>query len=142
MIHERLYIEKYDWVADCFFEVRGVDDASHILSLLQAIGTSRSVYQRARRHLMSGKRDTGFTFSSYSIRESVVIIGETSSHEEALNTFSHELRHLADDIMKASDMPLHGEPAAYLTGDIAMALFTSVVKVICGCKECSEKVSE
>lgn len=137
MIHERLYIERYDWVAYCFFDVGSVEDANHILALLRTIGISKSLYREVRNHLLRAPLDTGFTFSNYRKRESVVVIGMASSVGESFNTFSHELRHLADDIVSASDVPLRGEPVAYLTGDIAMALFTLVADVVCRCPICS-----
>lgn len=141
MISESLYIEQYGWRAYCFFDVRGVDEANHILSLLQTIGISRKLYEDVKRHLEKANLDTGFTITKSHQRESVMVVGKASSLKEAFNTFSHELRHLVDDIAKEDAVPLNGEQVAYLTGDIAMALFASLEQVICRCPKCLDKIN-
>lgn len=78
--------------------------------------------------------DTGFTYSNPEFRESVVVIGSSSSGAEFLNSFVHELRHLTDDIAYTCGYPLRGEPAAYLAGDISMGL--SDIVCVMSCEKC------
>ena len=142
MISERLYIEKYDWVVYCFFDVRSVDDANRILSLLQTVGISSWLYNDVEEHLYRADLNTGFTYTKSLHRESVMVVGAASSVDEAFNTFSHELRHVVDYMAKECGIPSRGEDVAYLTGDIAMALFASLEQVICHCPKCTKRLSK
>lgn len=75
--------------------------------------------------------------SSPSERASVVVIGHATSVEETVNTFSHELRHLVDDIAAVCGITVSGEEVAYLTGDIALTLASSLLHIVCECPICS-----
>ena len=75
--------------------------------------------------------DSGFTYSNPDIRRSVMVIGKTSSGPQFLNSFTHELRHLVDDIAKADGMEMSGEGVAYLSGDTAMAMADIVCRLSC-----------
>ena len=90
-----------------------------------------SILRRVERNMELDQMDTGFTYSNLFLRESVVVIGRSSSGAEFLNSFVHELRHLADDIAYVYGYPLRGEEVAYLTGDIALALSDIVCAMSC-----------
>lgn len=102
-----------------------------ILSRLSRLGAPPSILRRVRKNMELDQMDTGFTYSNLFLRESVVVIGRSSSGAEFLNSFVHELRHLADDIAYVYGYPLRGEEVAYLTGDIALALSDIVCTMSC-----------
>lgn len=135
MICKQLHIERYDWLVFCFFAVDGYY-TDRICDLLQQIGVSETIMQDVYSHLQRSDIDTGFTFSNKTERISVMVVGLTSSKAEFLNSFSHELRHLCDDIASASDIGLSGEPVAYLAGDIAMQLAPTIEPLMCSCERC------
>jgi hypothetical protein len=61
-------------------------------------------------------------------------VGPTTSGKQFVNTFVHEVRHVADAIAKSIGYELDAEGPAYLSGDAAMAL----AEVLCelGCEHC------
>ena len=137
MICKQLHIDRYDWHVFCFLAVdRYYTD--WICDLLQQIGISDDVLQDAYRHLQRADIDTGFTFSNKAERVSVMVVGLTSNKAEFLNSFTHELRHLCDDIAIASGIALSGERVAYLTGDVAMALAQTIEPFMCSCEHCQK----
>lgn len=140
MICEQLHIYKYDWHVFCFFAVdRYYTDM--ICDLLQQIGVSDDIMQDAYLHLQRADLDTGFTFSNKYERVSVMVVGLTSTKAEFLNSFTHELRHLSDDIASASGVLLNGEEVAYLTGDIAMQLAPAIEPFMCSCEHCRKQLT-
>ena len=71
------------------------------------------------------------TYSSPELHESVLVIGQADSAEEVINTFSHELRHLVDDIAVVYDIVSGSEEVAYLTGNIALSLAAVLLQIVC-----------
>lgn len=51
-----------------------------------------------------GKEDTGFTYTDFYKRKSIVGISPTSSQEEFLNTIVHEAKHVQSHICKYYDV--------------------------------------
>lgn len=83
----------------------------------------------------SGRYNRGFTFNNPDLKRSVVVVGPTTSGKQFQNSFTHELRHLADGIAKYIGVDLDSETPAYITGDTAMELADVVCRM--GCDECS-----
>lgn len=136
MIREQLYIEPYDWTVYAYMDAKS-GNAEEILQQLEQIGISAAEFMKAERHLQKAVRNSGMTYSSGTKRESVVVIAHSTSEQETLNTFTHELRHLVDDIATASGIPSRGEEVAYLTGNISLGLAAGLLKTICECPVCS-----
>lgn len=84
----------------------------------------------------SGRMNRGFTFANPDMRRAVVVVGPTTNGKQFLNTFTHELRHLADAIAKSIGYDLDAEEPAYLTGDTTMALAETICELGCsGCRK-------
>ena len=84
--------------------------------------------------MRSGALNEGFSWPNSRMMRSCIFIGPTTSGSEFLDTFTHELRHLADDIAAHIGIDLRGEDVAYITGDTARDL----ADVVCalGCPNC------
>lgn len=136
VIQQQVHIDKYDWDLFCYFDTKS-RDAATVLERLDRIGIPNQEYYKATELLYSGSRNSGLTYTHPDKRTSIVVITHTTSPEQTLNTFSHELRHLADDIAWANDIPARGEQVAYLTGDIAMTLAANLLHLACDCPICS-----
>lgn len=65
-----------------------------------------------------GQTDTGFTYTDFNKRKSIVGISPTSSQEEFLNTIVHEAKHVQSHICKYYNVKEDSEKAAYLIGYI------------------------
>jgi hypothetical protein len=70
-----------------------------------------------------GELDTGFTYTDYSKRRSIVAISTSSSSEQFFNTLIHELKHLQSHICKYYNVKEDSEDAAYLIGYIAQNIY-------------------
>ena len=128
MIHRVLKIGR--WIVDFLFAERGYD-IDGVVACLRHADASPSVIERAVEIMEKGRMNTGFTCPNPRKRVAVVVIGPSSSGEQFLNTFVHEVRHLADSIAKSIGYELDSEPPAYLSGDAALALADVVCQLGC-----------
>lgn len=130
MLVRDIYIDKYDWCARVYFAISQyqIEDVAHSL---RKINCPPEIYKQAVRQMVRGELNTGFTYSNTKRKRSVMLIGKTDSGEEFLNSFTHEQRHLADDIATEFGMYMSGEEVAYLTGDIASQLADIVCHYSC-----------
>lgn len=131
MIHQVLGIGR--WAVDFLFAVDGYDKEG-VLGCLYDAGAPSAILRKAERLMDEAGYNSGLTYSNASTRRAVVLVGPTTSGDEFLDSFTHELRHLVDYIVSAAGIPLDSENAAYLSGDTARSL----VGVVCvlGCSHC------
>ena len=122
MIRRDYHIKRYDWVIHVLYNVT-CSRTSDIIALLRRVGCN----------VGSCKLDVGLTYSNYRSRESVMVIGRTSSYREFANSLFHECRHLTDHMSLALDMEIGGEPIAYLSGDIGALMSDEIRMFICDC---------
>lgn len=130
VISRTIHIEKYGWCVRLFVAVDRYY-ADDILGEVEAIGASQRLIGRMRKNLIQDKMNTGFTYSNKRYRKSVVVVGKASSAAEEMNSITHELRHLVDDIASEEGMKMGGEEVAYLTGDIALKIFPVIQPLLC-----------
>lgn len=133
MIHRVLKVGR--WVADFLFATEDYD-AEGVFGCLYAANAPSSVLDRAGSIMESRRLNRGFTFSNPDLRRAVVVIGPTSSGKQFLNTFVHEVRHLADAIANSIGYELDAEGPAYLSGDAAMEFADVVCRL--GCRHCRD----
>ena len=109
-------------------------DSEELLDRLYYFGASAKSMRRALELMEEGADNTGFTFTNPEDYVAVVAIGPTSSGGEFVNTFVHELIHLAVAIASELGVDLKGEGPSYLAGDSAREF----VDVVChlGCRDC------
>ena len=136
MICKDIYIEKYDWMVHCYF---AVDDyyTNEILMMLRYLDCSRNVYDKVSAKLRKGDKNAGFTYSNKSLRETLLVVGLATSSAEYVNSITHELRHLCDDISDVLEISSNGEEVAYLTGDVSGSLADIISLFVCDCPSCS-----
>lgn len=121
------------WVIDFLFAVDRYD-ADGVLACLYDVRAPLEVMRKAWEIMERGDLDCGFTFSNPDLKRAVCVVGPTSSGKEFINTWVHEIRHVADAIARTIGYELDGEVPAYISGDAAMAL----AEVVCelGCEHC------
>lgn len=132
MIAKTIYIDRYRWRLKLFVAVTKYD-VRRIVDSVRGAGANDGLVLRVRENLMRGKMDTGFTYSNRRTRESVMVIGKTSSAREEMNSITHEIRHLVDDIASTNGLGMSGEEVAYLTGDVSADVF-DVAKILLCCR--------
>lgn len=130
MIRQRFYIDRYRWEVWAYYNTDELD-AQEILSALDYIGVSRFDYTVAEDNLMSGSTNQGLCCSNYRSRASALVISDTSSPKQFMNSLIHEIRHLERHIGQAYGIDPYSEEAAYLAGDIAEQMFPIAKRFIC-----------
>jgi hypothetical protein len=66
--------------------------------------------------------DTGFAYSNYEHKWSIMVIHKASSVGEFINTFEHEKSHLQMHLCEALDINPYSEEAAHLSGDLSQSV--------------------
>ena len=127
MIHRQLYIGS--WICDFFFASDSLG-RSRILRLLYRYGATDDLLERAG-DIIDGGYDKGFTYTNHVLKHSIVVIGPTSSGAEFLDSFVHEVRHLANDIAEELGYDLDAEMPSYLSGDAARELAEDICRLGC-----------
>lgn len=138
MIYRELYIPKYDWLVHIYYAVTCYW-TDEIMMRLYNVGCPNNKLKESYRNLMACKLDTGLTYSNYSNRETVMIVGLTSSPSEFMNSLDHEKKHLEAHIAQAMEMDPWGEEVAYLSGNIMKDLTQDIRIFICNCKDHKKK---
>jgi hypothetical protein len=138
MIIRNIYIEQYRWHVHCYFAVNKYY-TEEILDVLESLACSSKVYERVAVKMEKNSLNAGFTYSNKSTRETLMVVGRASSNEEYINSITHELRHLCDDIASVAQMQTSGEEVAYLAGDIASKIADVIQVLVCNCLDCLEK---
>lgn len=68
--------------------------------------------------MSNNKLNTGFTYSNSNIRCSIIVISNTSTPAQFMNSYDHERYHLITHILEKFNINPYSEEAAYLTGYI------------------------
>lgn len=77
-----------------------------------------------------GEKDTGFTYTDFNKKRTIVGISYSSSFEEFFNTVVHEIKHVQSHICKYFDVEEDSEDAAYLSGYIAERMIGKILKML------------
>lgn len=132
MIRQRFKLRKYDWTVTCFYAVTRywVND---IMDALEHIDCKGEVLHDAFEQLVCGDLDSGLTYSDIKNGETVMVIALTSSTEEFMKSWTHEMGHLKDHIATAYGISPHGEEIQYLGDDIITEMWDIAHQFVC-CK--------
>jgi hypothetical protein len=93
MILHYFKLPKYDWEVYAYY---GVTPAYKdvIIEQLESMGCKEELIQESLEIIGKKRPNTGFTYSNYFRKESVIVISDCSSSEDFMNTLVHEARHL------------------------------------------------
>ena len=109
-----------------------------IIRELQRIGCDDDDIDSALNVLDSDEDNRGITFSNDEIRETVIVIGETSCPAQFSHSYDHEKHHLAMHIAKVDGIDPFGEELAYLVGEIGFQTFPMAKHFLC--EHCREEL--
>lgn len=132
MIRQKLHIEDLDITIYCYYAV-SCYHTEEIVGLLDHLGANDTILHQAYNNLDKCSLDTGLTYYNPDTKKGVMVIALTSSAQEFLNSFEHELTHLINYIALAEGMSPYAEPIAYLRGDVAMAIYPKIKHLMCDC---------
>ena len=130
MMHQEFTLDRWGWRVAAFYEI-GADEAPALIQLLKDAGCSGGRLRTAARTLETAAPNFGLTYSNYRARESVMIIGKTTSAREFADSYDHEKGHLAKHICQALRIGPWGEEAEYLAGAISKQTFPVASRLMC-----------
>lgn len=123
---QQLKIRKYDWNVIVYYTV-DEEQKTNIVTELKELQPSRETLDKLERNLMSAELDTGFIYSSFYKKCSIIVIHKASSIGEFVNTVVHEKNHLEMHICEALDINPYSEEAAILSGELAMQMLNEAL---------------
>lgn len=77
-----------------------------------------------------GQKNSGFTYTNFDKKQSIVGIGKATNKAQFLNTITHEAKHIQSHICKYYNVKEDGEDAAYLIGYIVQQMFHTFRNII------------
>lgn len=123
---QHLNIDKYDWDVTIYYTV-DKNEKEEIMTEMYKMNCDGKVLNSIRNNVENAVEDTGFTYSNYSKKRSVLVIHKASSIGEFINTFEHEKNHLEMHICEAMDINPYSEEAAHMSGDIAQLIIEKIL---------------
>lgn len=135
MIKQEIYLPKYSWYIKAYYAVDAYY-TDEILEELEKYNPTIEEYNSVKSLMENYEYNTGFTFTDYRDKQSLMVIGLTTSPSEFQNTFDHEKGHLATHIAQYYNIDPYSEHFQYLAGDIGKKLFPIAKKFIC--KHCKQ----
>lgn len=130
MIVKDFYISKYDWYVTVYYNVT-CEDLKKVIFHLNLLDCDKSTKQKIGANIKKCELNTGLTYTNYELRQSLMVISETSSFDEFLNTVTHENMHLSIHIMEYLKEDLTGETPCYLMGYITQAQADIIKYFVC-----------
>lgn len=125
MITGKVTLRRYGWRV-VYFMAADRDDADEILDALKRVGCPLKRLKKAEMMLRGRSCDTGFTYSDKKRRFSCITISQTKDFSELINTFVHELDHVAKHVTLAMEIDPFSERASYLIGELARDVFVDL----------------
>lgn len=130
MIIQRFLLKDYDWKVAVLYNVT-FKDVNIVHTILKEICNNDKIVYRSTRYIERGKLNTGFIYSNFNIKSSVIVIGEAESKQEFINTIAHEANHLQSHIATVFNINEKGEEVCYLIGNIVERMYKVFSKIIC-----------
>ena len=125
-LRQQFKIRKYDWDVVMYYTV-DEKQKTEIVTELKELQPDKETFEKLERNLMNSELDTGFIYSSFYKKFSLIVIHKASSIGEFVNTFEHEKNHLEMHICEALDINPYSEEAAILSGELAMQMLNEAL---------------
>lgn len=126
---QQFIVNKYDWEVAIYYTV-DEEQKPEIMECLEKMGCEGETLKSIESNLYKAAPDTGFIYSSFLRRQSLLVIHKASSIGEFFNTFEHEKNHLEMHICEALDINPYSEKAAHLSGDLAQQILEEALCAI------------
>ena len=135
IIGQEFTLKDWDWKVRIFYVV-DVIPIDYIIDQLISIDCDNNDIDSALSVLGTNEDNKGITFSNDVLRETVIVIGETSCPAQFAHSYDHEKLHLAMHIAKTDNIDPFSEELAYLVGEIGFQTFPIAKRFLCEhCRE-------
>ena len=129
MITQQFYIGKKDWQIRAYYDIRFMTDKDIVYGALTSCGCEENKARKALRVLSN--KNTGYSFSNFSEKKSIVCASCASDFDEMFSTITHEIKHVVEHISEYYEVDPKSEEAAYLQGEISKQMYRAVAMAIC-----------
>lgn len=136
MIQQGFHIGNRAWYVMVYYDIQTVGDLSEVEKALFAAGCREQTVRAAVDTLT--EPNTGFTFTNFGKRLTLMFIGRATSPEQIYDTIQHELKHATEHISDYFHLDPKGEESAYLQGEIARNMFRAAALAVCPKCHCEE----
>lgn len=120
-VRQHLLMDRYGWNITIYYTV-DKNQRKEVVEKLKEMGCTGATLESATKNIEKAGEDTGFTYSNFDKKCSLVVIHKASSVGEFINTFEHEKNHLEMHICEALDINPYSERAAHLSGNLAQLI--------------------
>ena len=130
MIIQKIFLKKYNWKVVVLYDATE-NNTDEIKAILSEICDNRNTIESSVRYIKKGEYNTGFIYSNYIDKASLIVIGRADSKRQLINTITHEANHLQSHIATVFNLDEKGEEVGYLIGYIMETMFNVFSKIIC-----------
>lgn len=130
MIIQRIFLNKYNWKVVVLYNATE-NDIIEIKTILSEICNNKETIENSVNYIKRGAYNTGFIYSNYINKASLIVIGKADSKKQLINTIAHEANHLQSHIATVFNLDEKGEEVCYLIGYIMETMFKVFNKIIC-----------
>lgn len=128
-VKQSFSIEEYGWNVDIYYSVNS-QQKTEIIKNVSLSTSNEKTLESIRKNIDEAIDDTGFTYSSFNKKCSIIVIHKASNIAEFINTIEHEKNHLEMHICEALDINPYSEEAAHLSGLIAKYMLEDALSAI------------
>lgn len=114
-------IPYYNWKVFIYYTI-SEEEKNNLITMFNSNNIKDITRESIINNLNNSSLDTGFIYSNYDDKYSIIVIHKASSIGEFINTFEHEKTHLNMHICDALDINPYSEKAAHLNGDISQLI--------------------
>lgn len=129
MIEQGFHIGNRDWWCMVYYNVRTDIDRERVKEALLAAGCPAYDVQKAVNNLAG--YNSGYTFTNFNRRLTVIAIGKTTSAEQMFDSIVHEMKHLAEHLGEYFRVNPQSELSAYLQGEVGRQMWPAAALVLC-----------
>ena len=129
MISQHIQLKDYKWDVVILYNV-GIEDLNEVINTLEEICYEPHFINQAYNNIKSGAPNTGFIYTNYSTRQSLIVIGKATSSKEFIDTIVHEANHLQSHIATYYNLDEKGEEVSYLIGYVVKQMYRVFKKLI------------
>lgn len=125
-----IYVPQHDWTFRVYI-AHTCYWTDEILGHLFRLGASPYVMGSANQNLRCGTVDNGITYASLEERETLMVVGQSTTAAEMFNSVVHEIDHACMFTFPLIGITPGTEEAAYFKGGLARELFPLVQPYLC-----------
>jgi len=129
MLTQTIYVPQYGWKILLYADFT-CKDTDIVVRALENIDCHGAVLERAKWSMGGCMPNTGLTYSSSDYRTSVVVVYQTTSGKEFLNTLTHECTHVCAHIARSFLIKIKEEEFCELVAQVTSDCYPTVKEIL------------